>query len=645
MLPTLASLARHPALGLRPLTAGDLPDAPVRWAHVSELADPVPYLEGGELLLTTGLKIPVDNPDDTREYVRRLRAAGVVGLGFGPGIHHPATPPTLVEACRDEGLPLLEVPRPTPFIAISKVVSAGLAAERYRAATAGFAAQRELTRAASGPDGARGVLARLAGQLDGWAALHDLSGSLVAVAPPWAERRAAGLGDEVRRLAGRAAPSSAVLDAGPGPAATLRTRGGAARDDRDHGVPGEEAGVPGTKAGTDSTATGRSAVGRPGDPGDPDDPDDPDDRSGTAERAGAAGPGIPGRSVDGPPSDRVELHSLGNASLPGAVLTIGTDGPPDPVGRYVVQSAVAVLTLLTERSRTVREGERRLGGAVLRLLLAGEHGHAAAVASGVFGALLDGPLRVVAVRGPDGPGVGARGAPGAVGAVGDAAPVSASPEADRLVAAVEVAAARAGEAVPSAVEEEGTLLLCADGGAALAACRAGARAPEDPAGPLTVGLSGPVTAREIPVARRRALRALLVARRRGRACAEHDEVIDGSLPELLSDEAARGFAESRLRPLREHDARGRGDLVASLRAWLARHGQWDAAAADLGVHRHTLRYRMRRVEEILGRGLDDPDVRMELWLALKVADSESDAEPGPGGSAAGAPFPGRTPRA
>jgi len=79
------------------------------------------------------------------------------------------------------------------------------------------------------------------------------------------------------------------------------------------------------------------------------------------------------------------------------------------------------------------------------------------------------------------------------------------------------------------------------------------------------------------------------------------------------------FADGLLRPLRDHDAHARGDLVASLQAWLSRHGQWDAAAADLGVHRHTLRYRMRRVEEILGRSLDDPDVRMELWLALKAS--------------------------
>lgn len=117
---------------------------------------------------------------------------------------------------------------------------------------------------------------------------------------------------------------------------------------------------------------------------------------------------------------------------------------------------------------------------------------------------------------------------------------------------------------------------------------------------------------------RQAEQALSVARRRGRALVEHEDVAAGSVLPLLADDAVRAFADGLLRALREHDEKGRGDLVASLRAWLARHGQWDAAAADLGVHRHTLRYRMRRVEEILGRSLDDADVRMELWLALKA---------------------------
>jgi purine catabolism regulator len=53
-----------------------------------------------------------------------------------------------------------------------------------------------------------------------------------------------------------------------------------------------------------------------------------------------------------------------------------------------------------------------------------------------------------------------------------------------------------------------------------------------------------------------------------------------------------------------------------LRVWLAHHGQWDPAAARLGVHRHTLRNRIRRAEELLGRSLDSPGLRAELWLAL-----------------------------
>jgi hypothetical protein len=71
-----------------------------RWAHSSELEDPTPWLSGGELLLTTGL--PLDGPASQREYVRRLDAAGVAGLGLGwasplprcPGrCARPPTPP------------------------------------------------------------------------------------------------------------------------------------------------------------------------------------------------------------------------------------------------------------------------------------------------------------------------------------------------------------------------------------------------------------------------------------------------------------------------------------------------------------------------------------------------------------------------
>ena len=88
---------------------------------------------------------------------------------------------------------------------------------------------------------------------------------------------------------------------------------------------------------------------------------------------------------------------------------------------------------------------------------------------------------------------------------------------------------------------------------------------------------------------------------------------DGLLAALDPD-VARRLAATLLAPLEGR----KGDLVSSLAAWLSHHGQWDTAAAELGVHRHTLRYRMRRVEELLGRSLDDPDLRAELWVALRV---------------------------
>jgi purine catabolism regulator len=87
---------------------------------------------------------------------------------------------------------------------------------------------------------------------------------------------------------------------------------------------------------------------------------------------------------------------------------------------------------------------------------------------------------------------------------------------------------------------------------------------------------------------------------------------------MLGRDQALAFAGSLLQPLVEHDKVGRGDLVVSLRTWLAHHGQWDPSAAALGVHRHTLRHRIRTAEELLGRSFDSPGTRGEVWLALEV---------------------------
>lgn len=521
MAPTLASLVQHSALKLTVRAGLDRLDTPVRWAHASELTDPVPYMDGGELLLITATNLDADNPEAMQRYVRRLAAAGVAGIGFAIGVNYDEVPQALVGAAEEAGLPLLEVPRRTPFIAIAKAVSSAIAADQYRAVTAGFEAQRELTRSALAGDGPGELLTRLAAHVDGWAALYDTSGAVVAAAPDWAARRAARLIPDVERLRERTAPASVVV---------------------------------------------------------------------------------------GDADDRVELQSLGTGRRARGALAVGTGAALGTAERYAVHSAVALLTLTTARSRALQGAEQRLGAAVLRMLLAGQPDHARAVAGDLYGGLLDAPFRLLIAEAAD--------------------PTTPAP----LGEAMEAAAARSGEALLTVPEGARLVVLAADGGAAVAACAAYAQARENrPAnepveeGQVIVGLSAPAGPIAVSAAYKQAEQALSVARRRGSALVEHEELAAGSVLPLLADDAVRAFADGMLRALHEHDAKGRGDLVASLRAWLSRHGQWDAAAADLGVHRHTLRYRMRRVEEILGRSLDDPDVRMELWLALKATSAAPNA--------------------
>jgi purine catabolism regulator len=78
------------------------------------------------------------------------------------------------------------------------------------------------------------------------------------------------------------------------------------------------------------------------------------------------------------------------------------------------------------------------------------------------------------------------------------------------------------------------------------------------------------------------------------------------------------FYDSVLGALREYDEESSSDLVKSLAYFLEANGHWGDAAERLYVHRHTLRYRMKRVEEITGRSLDSAQDRMEFWLALKA---------------------------
>jgi hypothetical protein len=94
------------------------------------------------------------------------------------------------------------------------------------------------------------------------------------------------------------------------------------------------------------------------------------------------------------------------------------------------------------------------------------------------------------------------------------------------------------------------------------------------------------------------------------------------LPALLlaaDPEVAADLARTRLAPLGELPDGPRARLTETLRAWLDRPGQVQAVAAVLGVHPQTVRYRVRRLRELFGDALDDPEHRFELALALRSA--------------------------
>jgi purine catabolism regulator len=94
----------------------------------------------------------------------------------------------------------------------------------------------------------------------------------------------------------------------------------------------------------------------------------------------------------------------------------------------------------------------------------------------------------------------------------------------------------------------------------------------------------------------------------------------GSFQLLLSlqdDEALKLFCDSILGPIEASEGHYGGELMRSLEAFIEENGQWERAARRLYCHRHTLRYRIKRVEDLTGRSLSSARDRIEFWLALR----------------------------
>ncbi|WP_426302494.1 PucR family transcriptional regulator [Arthrobacter sp. R-11] len=103
-----------------------------------------------------------------------------------------------------------------------------------------------------------------------------------------------------------------------------------------------------------------------------------------------------------------------------------------------------------------------------------------------------------------------------------------------------------------------------------------------------------------------------------------DEV-SWSVTGLLGREAGTMLAARLLEPVLALDAGKRDPLLAVLRGWLAENGSWDGSAKRLGLHRNSVRRQIGQVGDLLGRDLNDAQVRAELWIALQYADELPDS--------------------
>ncbi|MFJ3795022.1 PucR family transcriptional regulator ligand-binding domain-containing protein [Streptomyces sp. NPDC090088] len=500
----LAALLAREDLALRLIAGPSDPSLVIHAAHTSEMADPYPYLLGGELLLTAGVHIPEAAGSGTYfdDYVSRIVAAGGAALGFGLAPVHDTVPRALVAACDRYGLPLIEVPPQTPFTAVARAVWQLLAQARVAELRRVTEAQQSLASAASRPDPVPSVLRQLANRLGGWTALYGPEGTDIA-------------------SAGRA----------------------------------PEAPVPGSLAEL-------ADVVRP------------------------SGPGTPTSATHATAGTHLAAYALGT----GFVLGVAT--PSREPGDHTIASVAAVLlTLLTGEQQSGSGAARN--SALVGLLLGG-------TAEEVTPLLGKGDHWFVVHASPiekrDIAHPGARG-PVDLRLRRGARPATNHPHPPPDLLATTALGASLGSTLIDPGGETTRILLPAD------------REPEPQPGWM-LGVSDAVPPQQLAAADTQAARALARARATRTPLIRHST--RPALDELVPRQEAEAHARALLAPLAEHPA-----LTETLRTWLSLHGSWDRTAVALAVHRNTVRQRIARCAALLDAELDDPDVRMELWFALR----------------------------
>jgi purine catabolism regulator len=98
----------------------------------------------------------------------------------------------------------------------------------------------------------------------------------------------------------------------------------------------------------------------------------------------------------------------------------------------------------------------------------------------------------------------------------------------------------------------------------------------------------------------------------------HDLGVESLLLAVGDQDVLQLYCDRLLGPVLAGDAVYAAELLRSLEVFILHNGQWERAAGELHCHRHTLRYRIRKIEELTGRDLAKATDRIEFWLALRA---------------------------
>jgi sugar diacid utilization regulator len=144
----------------------------------------------------------------------------------------------------------------------------------------------------------------------------------------------------------------------------------------------------------------------------------------------------------------------------------------------------------------------------------------------------------------------------------------------------------------------------------------------DLGGQCHIGVGGPCARpSELPRSLREACLALRLQKTLlpGSAACEYPKLgifrMLAAIPDLTDVDK---FIREWLGSLLDYDDRKGAELVHTLTQYLEHGGNYDATAAELSVHKSTLKYRLQRIRELTGLELNDPDVHFNLQVATRA---------------------------